>query len=157
MMDLQIVATAGCTDLSLFVQVRENRLEVAENVMRVLRRYNIQSAFALVGFLQAFPGSMASELGWDIKRLRRAHAQLLQVLRQVLPAEVLVRRSHHHVSFGANRPGDKGREAEAEGGWWATGTVLEPYLREVLGDPNEVVSPAGLDQYLDRSILDRPK
>jgi len=67
--------------------VEGGKLLMPRLVVQRLHVGQIRTAEDLIGFLQVFPASLASDLGWDVSDVHAARRRLLETLRAYLPPE----------------------------------------------------------------------
>jgi hypothetical protein len=88
------------------VQVREQGLDVPEDLARALAKHGIRDAFNLMQFLYTFPSALARDLGWRLVEVEAARGKLVRQLDVDgrLPSALLRPRVREERGSGARRP-----------------------------------------------------
>ena len=100
---------------SFHPHVEDQHLLVAPEVAEVILELRLRSARSLLSYLRAFPMEIGVRLGWDEHDVRHATAELLRVLRGVMPAKSLVHRRRQPKAFGALNPAGNNIGAPSSG------------------------------------------
>lgn len=74
------------------------------DVIGAFERLAVRNGAELVSYLQAFPASVASALGWSFDEVLQGRTRLLDQLRGVLPEEILKPAPLPARGFGALPP-----------------------------------------------------
>jgi hypothetical protein len=106
MLPLQLKPLATSTNRpgDFGARVVGNTLLLPQRVLYALEKLAVRNGVELVSFVNAFPSSVASALGWSIDEVTQARTALLKELRGVLPDDVLNPSLSPRRGFGALPP-----------------------------------------------------
>lgn len=85
-------------------RVAGDTLLVPQHVLEALEKLAVRNGVELVSFVNTFPSSVASALGWSIDEVAQARTALLKDLQGVLPDDVLNPATSARRGFGAIPP-----------------------------------------------------
>ena len=97
-------STASTRPSSMPLFVEQGELHAPPRLVEFLRRRNVVSAGGFLSFLRSTPDPLQSELGWDAGMMLDLLNRLVQVLRGILPEEVLSPRPPRRRAMGARNP-----------------------------------------------------
>ena len=114
----------------LRARVHDGTLLVPERVVVALSPLNVRDAVDLLSYLQAFPSSVASQLGWDTSDVHHALSLLRGQLRGLVDKEILDPPVRTEPSYGALHPSTaNGSGSDPAPGSWPTSSALKGIAR----------------------------